>query len=326
MIPLSPKSIQKALNIPETGIYDDFTEAAVRNFQLRNTIDPSGIVDLATAKKLFPAEDIEDVEVIDEHIPDESSNVTTDLSETHIDFKVNIKYLPKTTKIVIEGKQKLLLNYLEPSEKQYLFLHHTAGWENPYGVIDQWANDSRGPIATQFVIGGRNCQTLTDKYDGDIVQCMEYDQYGWHLGIGGTVMHKNSIGIELCNFGFVTKVNGQYLSYINKRVANSEVVDLKKKWRGYQYYHRYTDRQLESLKLLIDKIGTDQGIDIRAGLQQRLKKMNKFDAFNFDPIIATGKLKGLFTHANVSGPNKYGGYEKWDLFPQDEVCDLILSL
>ena len=45
------------------------------------------------------------------------------------------------------------------TDKEYIFIHHTAGWNNPYKCIDQWSRDSRGRIATQYVIGGPHPKT-----------------------------------------------------------------------------------------------------------------------------------------------------------------------
>lgn len=317
MNPISIKSIQSALNIPETGIYDEFTEAAVRNFQLRNALIPSGVVDADTAQLLL-SNVISSGPVQDDVIP--PSDVTTDLSENSSNHKVNIKKLPPYS--TVNGKK--IPNYLGPSKKEYLFLHHTAGWENPYNVVDIWAADTRGPVATQFIIGGPNCQTLSDKYDGEIVQCMDFKDYAWHNGLGGSPLQVNAVAIEICNFGFVTKIGGRYQTYIGKSIDPSQVVDLGINWRGHRYFHRYSNRQLDSLKFIMELIAHETGIDISRGLRDRLKSMRKFDAFDFDRSI--GNIKGVYTHANVSGLNKYGQYEKWDLFPQDELCDLILSL
>ena len=48
-------------------------------------------------------------------------------------------------------------------------------------------------------------------------------------------------------------------------------------------------------------------------------------AFDYDANIVRS-ADGLFTHTNVSPKNKWGNFEKWDLFPQDELIDLIKSL
>jgi N-acetyl-anhydromuramyl-L-alanine amidase AmpD len=192
--------------------------------------------------------------------------------------------------------------------------------------VNDWNNDTRGTIGTQFVIGGRNCQTLLDKYDGEIVQTMDYKNYAWHLGIGNTPMHRNSVGIEICNFGPLTKVGNDYFSWANKRVVASEIVQLKQDFRGYKAFHKITNDQLHALNFLIAKIAKDTGIDATKGLKERLKKMDPYKAFDFDQNIKDGNIKGLFCHTNVSPKNRYGNFEKWDWNPQPELCDLINSL
>ena len=114
--------------------------------------------------------------------------------------------------------------------------------------------------------------------------------------------------------------------WAGKRVNASEVVDMKVNIRGYRYYHRITDAQLTSLSYLLEKISKDTNIDIRTGLRQRIIKLGKIKAFDYDVNIHAGKEYGIFTHTNVSPKNKWGTYSKWDLHPQDELCDMILSL
>ena len=41
-----------------------------------------------------------------------------------------------------------------PTKKEWVFLHHTAGWDNPIQTIDIWNKDTQGQIATEFVLGG----------------------------------------------------------------------------------------------------------------------------------------------------------------------------
>lgn len=293
---MSTTEIQQLLKVPQTGDYDEFTEAAVRNFQIKNNLDPTGIVDNPTKEKL----------AIDLTV----GFVSTDLKES-----------PQIKKYLLKPDEY----FKGPTTKKSLFLHFTAGWDNPYNVVKDWENDKRDRIGTQFVIGGRNCQTLTDQFDGEIVQCFpDYGCYGWHLGIGNTAVHRESIGIEVCNFGPLTLRQGDYYSWANKRVAPSEIIDLKQDFRGYRYFHKLTDDQLSSLKFLIEKIGKDTGIDIRSGLQQFLKKGK--GAFDYNQDVRDGKVHGLFTHVNVSPKNKYNNFEKFDFPPFPELIDLIQSL
>jgi len=293
------KEIQANLSIPQTGILDDFTQAAWKNYCLKENIPYTPIID-------------DSGDEIDPVTHDVSQGfISTDLSE-----QPQIKSSPLSKGQFLTTKEK----------KEWVFLHCTAGWDNPFAVVQDWNNDSRGAIATQFVIGGKHGQTLRDQYDGQIIECMRYQDYGWHLGIGNTLMHRASIGIEICNLTYLNKVGNDFFMWAGKKVNPSEIVDLKQDYRGYRYFQKFTNDQLHSLNFLLAKIGKDQGIDITKGLKERLKKMDKFKAFGYDPEIKAGKFKGLFCHTNVSGPNKWKNYEKFDIFPQDEICDLLLSL
>lgn len=293
------KQIQETLKVPQTGDYDQLTEAAVRNFQIKNGIDPSGIVDNVTKQKLLPDLNL--------------GLVSTDLSEN----KSIKRYLLKPDEY-----------FKGPTKKKSIFLHFTAGWDNPYNVVKDWENDKRDRIGTQFIIGGRNPQTLSDQFDGEIVECFpDYGCYGWHLGIGNTAVHRESIGIETCNFGPLTLRQGNYYSWANKRIAPSEIIDLKRDFRGYRYFHKLTDDQISSMRFLIEKIGKENDIDIRSGLQSFLKKnKDPFAVFDYNQNVRDGKIYGLFTHTNVSPKNKYGNFEKWDLFPQDSLITMLLEL
>lgn len=291
------KTIQKQLNIPETGIYDEFTEAAVRNFQLKTNIPVTGIIDNLTKEKLLQ--------------DDSDGKIDSDLYSISLIRQYN---LPKS-------------EYFVGSKPRAIFLHHTAGWNNPYQVVDTWAKDTRGKIGTAFVIGGTNFKTGDTQYDGDIVQAFPTTGYAWHLGIGNTDLHRNSIGIELCNFGYLTKSNGKYLTYTGQSVPTSDVAKLVNPFRGFQYFHKYTASQISAVKWLLSELASRTGVDVTEGLKSRLKRNKDVNfAFEYDPEISSGRLNGLFSHTNVSPKNKYGGYDKWDIFPQSEMVDMILSL
>lgn len=293
------KELQQTLNISVTGEYDPFTEAAVRNYQLKNGIPASGVVDNATKEKLIPTTN--------------SGLTSTDLSENR-----TIKRLMLKSDEYFKG----------PTPKRSVFLHFTAGWDNPYRVVQDWENDARDKIATQFVIGGQHGQTLADQYDGEIVQCLpDYGCYGWHLGIGNTELHRTSIGIEICSLGPLKSSQGDYLMWAGKKVRPEVVVDLKRDFRGYRYFQKITDEQLKSTKFLLEKIAKETGIDIRKGLQQYIKtEKDVFKAFDYREAVKTKNMGGLFCHTHVSPPNRWNNFEKFDIQPQQEVIDMILSL
>lgn len=111
----------------------------------------------------------------------------------------------------------------EDSTKRQIFLHHTASGPSPYGVLDYW-RATPDKIATAFIIGGAVSKGAKWK-DGDIVQCFGSNRWAWHLGLtakhlmagapgqsNNVNMNKFSIGIEICNWGQLTKTDKGYKS------------------------------------------------------------------------------------------------------------------
>jgi len=215
-----------------------------------------------------------------------------------------------------------------------IFLHHTAGWNNPYRVVDQWAADSRGKIATEFVIGGQDIRNNNAQYDGEIVQAMPEGSYAWHLGTGNNEMHRNSIGIEICNFGYLTKggyftqVNGvrtwipknesKFYTYVGTEAHPNQVVQLSAKFRGYEYWHKYSENQLHALKALLLHLRDKYNINLKNGLPQLIQQrgVSAFDHLDRERCY---QEKGVWSHTNVSAV-------KTDVFPQEELIELLLSL
>lgn len=296
---------QEILGIPVTGTLDEFTEAALRNFQLKNNIPVTGIFDLNTTSIL-----------------DSENGGFADTDS----LKSIINNYPLPTNQYFGSETK----------KEAIFLHHTAGWNNPYQVVDDWKNRP-DLVATSYVIGGINPTNKNTQYDGEIIKCFPEKYFAWHLGIGNTNLHRQSIGIELCNFGYVTLENGKYRTYKiydgkklihNGIIVDPElVVDLKREFRGYRYYVKYSEQQIRSLKWLIEDISKRHQIDPKLGLKERLLKFkDPFQAFEYDENIRYGNPKGIYSHTNVSPKNKWGNWEKWDIFPQPEIIEMLLSL
>lgn len=128
------KRLQKILMLPIDGIFGSQTQNAVKKFQLQNDIKVDGIVGNVTWQLLVTIKP--DIEAIDED---------TDLGEqwetTNYGQRIHKYHLSKS-------------EYLrKPGKNEYMFLHHTAGGCNPYSCIDFWGRDSRGRVATEFVLG-----------------------------------------------------------------------------------------------------------------------------------------------------------------------------
>lgn len=165
-------------------------------------------------------------------------------------------------------------------KKTIIYLHHTCGGNNPSYVVQGWDKDhnqdgSVQKIATSFVIGGKSTRDGDTTWDGVIVRCFPESQWAWHLGAKNTngLFDKLSIGIEICNYGYLNKSKtGQFFTYVNSIVPEDQVVELAKPFRGYRYYHKYTDNQLISLRELLSYLGSKFNINLKLGLQEWINK------------------------------------------------------
>jgi hypothetical protein len=281
------KELQEFLGIGADGIFGPGTEAAVKKWQATNGLTVDGIVGPATWDAMGLA--------------------TTDDSEktyvTENGLVINRHYLPL-------GEYKT-----GPTKKEYVFLHHTAGWNNPYRTIDHWGRDNRGAVATEFVLGGPSIKGNDDKYDGVMVQAFPEGGYGWHLGKNGSQhMHTHSVGVEVNNFGYI--IDGK--TYAGTTAHESQIVKLAKPFRGHSLWHRYSDAQIDAMRLWILWIAERDNIDVRAGLPALIKEKGA-DAFEFNEDAYYGKVKGTWTHTNTRK-------DKVDMFPQQELMDMLISL
>jgi len=280
------RDIQKHLDLTVDGIFGDKTERAVIQFQYKNALVTDGIVGPKTWAMLF--------------------GLTTDVQESlgiSHGIEINNHMLPKG-------------EYLPgPTQKEWLFIHHTAGWHNPYRTVDHWSGDNRGRIATEFVMGGPSIHNNDFQYDGDIVRCLPDGAYAWHLGRNGLhEMHTNSVGIEVCNFGYLK--DGR--TYAGSTVHENQIVELDKKFKGYKFWHKYSDAQIESLRKLILFIADRDNIDVRKGLPELIKQKGA-EAFEWNEDAYYGRIKGLWSHSNT---NK----GKSDMFPQENLLTMLTEL
>lgn len=286
------RQIQEALNLVPDGIFGPKTEAAVIRFQSNHNIVADGIVGRYTLEVLG---------ILDTDI---KSNSTF---KTDNGLVITKYHLPADEYLKNES----------PILNDYCFIHHTAGWNNPYKTIDSWAKDTRGKIATEFVIGGQNIKNGDDIYDGAVLQAFPEGCQGWHLGATGSYyMNRHSVGIELNAFGYLDE-DGK--TYVGTPAHPEQIVELTEEFKGYKKWHRYSDAQLHSLKKLLLYISARDNIDLSVGIVKWIQEQGAFKAFNFQQDAYDGKVKGLLTHTNVRK-------DKTDCFPQSELIDMLLTL
>lgn len=290
----------KTDNITEfRGIFGNSTELHVKQWQRINNLTPDGLVGPKTLRAMKIATN---VDTDRQGLGSRQPNTFKDPS-TGVEF---VRYHMKPGEYLNES-----------SRPEYIFLHHTAGWENPYDCIKGWEGDDRGPIGTEFVIGGQSVKGahISKKFDGDIVQAFPERYWAYHLGkVGSWRMHRHSVGIEVCNFGWIH--NGK--TWAGTTADELQITSLREPFRGYKTWHRYSNEQLTSLRKLIYFIGNRDSIDVRQGLPQEVKKRGA-QAFAFNEDAFSGKVKGIWSHTNVRK-------DKFDMFPQQELLDMLVTL
>jgi hypothetical protein len=201
----------------------------------------------------------------------------------------------------------------EEHPKKQIYLHHTAGNANGDNVYKHWEG-TPVRVATCVTISGigRGCT------DGEIVQGFSSKYWAFHLGLQEATFQKFgvkyksldriSIGIEICNWGYLTLKDGKYYNYVGGVVPESQVIKLAKKYKGKQYFHNYTDAQIESVRQLLLLWKERYGIPL---------KYNE-DIWDICPRALNGD-KGVFTHNSVR-------MDKIDIYPHPKMIDMLKSL
>ena len=282
------KQIQIALGLYPDGVFGPQTENAVMVFQAKNGLFSDGVVGKKTLEML-------------------NCNFDTDLTSVRnfgMTLDIDEYYLPKG-------------EYLNGDYKNdYIVLHHTAGGANPRAVVDCWGKDSLGKVATEFIVGGQNCNTGNTRYDGQIVRAFPEGCQGYHLGSSGSsYMNTHSVGIEMCNFGYVD--NGK--TYTGATVNPEQIVSLNAPFRGYLHWHKYSDEQIKTVRDLLLYIADRDNIDLHEGLYKWIKSEGAIKAFDYHVDAYKGNVKGLLTHTNIRK-------DKFDCSPQPNLVDMIMSL
>lgn len=182
--------------------------------------------------------------------------------------------------------------------KKQIVIHFTAGAESAVNTIHGWQFKPER-VGTAFVISRG---TKTEK-DGEIFQAFGSKYWAFHIAFSKNTnkvpvkyhnfdlekkLAKASIGIEICNWGGIIKdKDGNFRNYVNGIVPANEVIELDSAWRGFKYFHAYTDAQLASLKDLIIYLCEKYNIP---------KKFNS-DMFDINLRALDGEA-GIFTHVS----------------------------
>ena len=197
--------------------------------------------------------------------------------------------------------------FQEEHPKKQIYLHHTAGGGNPIAVA-KYFEQKEGKVATAFVIGEK----------GTIVQLFSSKHWAWHLGIDNqdfavngakyVNLNKCSVGIEVCNWGYLKKKGDKYYNYAGGVVAPSNVTELDKPFKGFKYWYKYSDAQIESLRQLVEYLCDTYDIP----------KEYRSEIWGIDKP-AFQNVKGIYTHNSVRK-------DKSDMYPCPRVIEMLKNL
>jgi N-acetyl-anhydromuramyl-L-alanine amidase AmpD len=197
--------------------------------------------------------------------------------------------------------------FAEESAKTQIYLHHTAGNGNAEAVSRYW-NGTSDRVATAFVVG----------QDGLIVQCFSSKHWAWHLGISKAEfkgqgakyqnLDKASVGIEVCNWGYLKEKDGKFYNYVNTRVPESMVTTLDEPFKGFKHWYKYTDAQIESTRQLLVYLCDTYNIP----------KEYRAQIFSLDKEAFKG-TPGIYTHNSVRK-------DKSDIYPCPRMIQMLENL
>lgn len=198
-------------------------------------------------------------------------------------------------------------NYFkQETKKKQIYLHHTAGNGSAEGVFRYWASTGER-VATCVAIGtnGLIAQGYSSKY------------WGYHLGLKQGVFNANgipyqsldkiSIGVEICNWGYLKEVKGKYFNYVGMEIPKKEVIKLDEPFKGYNFWQSYTKEQIESTKELLLYWNEIYGIPL---------DYNE-DIWSVSKRALAGET-GVFTHNSVRK-------DKSDVYPHPELIEMLKS-
>lgn len=186
--------------------------------------------------------------------------------------------------------------------KKQIVLHHTASGPSAVNVKEGWNNQEGDEVATDFIIGA----------DGSILRVIPRGYWAWHLGVGRQDLDSEAIGIEVCNWGWLTKDGERYLNYLGEPVE--DVYTFSEPYRGNLYFENYTDAQFKSLDKLLRLLIWEYKIPVDFSTF----KTGAGGIFEYSEDAMNGK-SGIHAHGSFRT-------DKTDMYPHPKLLALLKSL
>lgn len=191
--------------------------------------------------------------------------------------------------------------------KKQIVLHHGANSDNSRNMAEGFE------VQNNFVAtnGG-----ITD--DGHYLKI--FDEKGWahHIGMDNAQnlqRNRESVSVEICAWGCLMERGGKFYAWPNEYGRKGKAVEVSKEkvveceYKGWKYYERYTDKEIETTKrwILLNAMYWDIPLDYS---DKDLWKVSQ-KAINGAP--------GIYTH------NSYISW-KSDIFPQEEIVAMLKDI
>lgn len=208
----------------------------------------------------------------------------------------------------------------EEHEKTQIVLHHTISGNNIEGDVSTWANG-------KYNVG---VAIIIDR-DGIPWQLFSSKKWAYHLGTGDHDLDRHSIGIEIDNWGglilgdgtnkqfgknedgtprLIYTQFGKYYAYYGNMVnlLPNQIQYYSKGYRGYNYFEKYTNKQIETVGELLLFWREKYNIPL----------YHNPTIFNLSQEAIGGK-PGVWTHTSYRK-------DKSDIHPQPEILEMLQTI
>jgi N-acetylmuramoyl-L-alanine amidase len=179
--------------------------------------------------------------------------------------------------------------YPQKFDKKRIVLHFTVG--HLHGDISSLSDPNRGHVSTAFVLAR----------DGSTYQLFSSYYWSYHLGrgaLGGNgTKSKDSIGIEISNYGPLVKKGANLETVYSRRPGHDvycsledkdQYIELDTPFRGYKYYTAFTDEQYDNLIILL------RYLTARYDIPRTFVDENS----RHETTLASATMSGIITHVN----------------------------
>ncbi len=194
-------------------------------------------------------------------------------------------------------------------DKTQIILHHTVSGGSAKAVALYWGSD-KPRIATCMIIDKKGVphQLFSSKYwgghvGGKTIMRKEFQRFG----LPYRNCSKTSIGVELVSWGGLNMIDGQlYNAYGGK--FHGEHIYYPEGFRGYHYFDKYTQEQINTLKELL--IYWNQRYNIPLNYNEDMWDVSE---------KALNNERGIWSHTSFRSG-------KSDLYPDPELINMLKNI